>query len=129
MGPIFPGDSIGVNNTANPPSDSRHRRSQMGKLRTAAAGSVLAAVSITGVGAAAAPAQASELRSFLTPVEGLGAAVAGAEERVSAPHASAERRLLGIREDLANAVAWGAVTRAQADAFYAQMQSRIARGL
>lgn len=113
----------------NTPSEPRPRRSQMGRLRTAAAGSVLAAVSITGVGAAAAPAQASELRSFLTPVEGLGAAVAGADEEVSAPRDSAERRLTGIREDLANAVAWGSVSQAQADAFYAQMQSRIARGL
>ncbi len=101
----------------------------MSKLRTAAAGSVLAAVSITGVGAAAAPAQASELRSFLTPVEGLGTASGGAGESASAPRDTAEQRLTGIRGDLANAVAWGSVTQAQADGFYAQMQSRIARGL
>lgn len=101
----------------------------MSKLRTAAAGSVLAAVSITGVGAAAAPAQASELRSFLAPLERSGQAVLDSADSDAAARATAERRLLGIREDLANAVAWGSVTQAQADGFYAQMQSRIARGL
>ncbi|MCC3265519.1 hypothetical protein [Arthrobacter gengyunqii] len=118
-----------MSNTGNPPAEIRHRRTSMSKLRTAAAGSVLAAVSITGVGAAAGPAQASELRSFLTPLQGLGTAAAGAEDSGAAPRATPERRLLGIREDLANAVAWGSVTQAQADRFYAQMQSRIARGL
>ncbi|WP_341393308.1 hypothetical protein [Arthrobacter sp. G119Y2] len=108
--------------------DPRPRRTHMNRLRTAAAGSVLAAVSITGVGAAAAPASAAELRSFLTPLDRPG-------EAAGSPGSDADRgksdagRLLGIREDLANAVAWGSVTQQQADRFYAQMQSRIARGL
>ena len=118
-----------VNNTKNPPAESRHRRTPLSKLRSAAAGSVLAAVSITGVGAAAAPAQASELRSFLTPVEGLATASGGVRDTASAPRDAAELRLAGIRGDLANAVAWGSVTQTQADNFYARMQSRIARGL
>ena len=111
----------------------------MSKLRTAAAGSVLAAVSITGVGAAAAPAQAAELRSFLSPLDRSGGSAldAGSGKVVStgidtgadANTDTAARRLLGIREDLAKAVAWGSVTQQQADSFYAQMQSRIARGL
>ena len=108
----------------------------MNKLRTAAAGSVLAAVSITGVGAAAAPASAAELRSFLAPLErsggtaGLVIGEAGsATDSDVDRRTSAEARLQGIREDLANAVAWGSVTQQQADRFYAQMQSRIARGL
>ena len=100
----------------------------MNQLRIAAAGSVLAAVSITGVGAAAAPASAAQLPSFLAPLdrpgEAAGSPGSGADRR-----ASDEGRLLGIREDLANAVAWGSVTQQQADRFYAQMQSRIARGL
>ncbi|WAP52498.1 hypothetical protein OL239_04395 [Arthrobacter sp. ATA002] len=53
---------------------SRHRRTHLGKLRIAAAGSVLAAVSITGVGAAAAPASAADLRSFLAPLDRPGEA-------------------------------------------------------
>jgi hypothetical protein len=104
----------------------------MNRLRTAAAGSVLAAVSITGVGAAAAPASAAELRSFLAPLERPGAAgpaVSDTGDGGADRQTSAEGRLLGIRQDLANAVAWGSVTQQQADGFYAQMQSRIARGL
>jgi hypothetical protein len=105
----------------------------MNRLRTAAAGSVLAAVSITGVGAAAAaPASAAELRSFLAPLERPGGAAGAAVSDTDSDadrRTSAEGRLLGIRQDLANAVAWGSVTQQQADRFYAQMQSRIARGL
>ncbi|MFB9797673.1 hypothetical protein ACFFON_12075 [Arthrobacter citreus] len=116
--------------TGKHPKDPRPRRTPMSKLRTAAAGSVLAAVSITGVGAAAAPASAAELRSFLAPLDRTGDAAvldgAAAEEQELASNAG---RLQGIREDLANAVAWGSVSQQQADRFYAQMQSRIARGL
>jgi hypothetical protein len=104
----------------------------MNRLRTAAAGSVLAAVSITGVGATAAPASAAELRSFLAPLERPGGAAGPAvsdKDSDADRRASAEGRLLGIRQDLANAVAWGSVTQQQADRFYAQMQSRVARGL
>ncbi|WP_354178152.1 hypothetical protein [Arthrobacter sp. UYP6] len=118
-----------MSETANPPAESRQRRSHLSKLRTAAAGSVLAAVSITGVGVAAAPAQATELRSFLAPLEGTGQAALDTGGSDAEARDTAAGRLLGIREDLANAVAWGSVTQQQADGFYAQMQSRIARGL
>lgn len=121
---------MGVTTSANSSADGRPRRTHLSRLRTAAAGSVLAAVSITGVGAAAAaPAQASELRSFLAPPLDLPDDAAEAAGFAGAARSSAERRLLGIREDLSNAVAWGSVTQEQADRFYAQMQSRIARGL
>ena len=125
------GDSRGVTTSANSSADGRPRRTHLSRLRTAAAGSVLAAVSITGVGAAAAPAQASELRSFLAPPLDVpdGAAEAEAAGFAGPVRSTAEGRLLGIREDLSNAVAWGSVTQEQADRFYAQMQSRIARGL
>lgn len=120
---------MGVTTSANSSADGGPRRTHLSRLRTAAAGSVLAAVSITGVGAAAVPAQAAELRSFLAPPLDLpdGAGEAASFEAPARP--SGERRLLGIREDLSNAVAWGSVTQEQADRFYAQMQSRIARGL
>ncbi len=51
-----------------------------------------------------------------------GTLAAGAERSV-------RERLAGIRTDLDNAVAWGSVTRTQADRFYAQLEWRIARGL
>ncbi|MBP3042736.1 hypothetical protein KKR91_13845 [Arthrobacter jiangjiafuii] len=107
------------------PEDARPRRTQLMRLRAVAAGSVLAAVSITGAGVAPALAQAAEPRSLRLPLA-LPASIAGAEPDAGA---SVQERLLGIRADLANAVAWGHVTQAQADGFYARMQSRIARGL
>ena len=120
---------MGVTDTANVPAESGRRRTQLSKLRTAAAGSVLAAVSITGVGVAAAPAGAAELRSFLAPLEGFDDAAPDTGRAEDAAGSAAAKRLSGIREDLANAVAWGSVTQQQADSFYAQMQSRISRGL
>ena len=107
------------------PEDARPRRTQLMRLRAVAAGSVLAAVSITGAGVAPAPVQAAEPRSLRSPLA-LPGAVTGAEADAGA---SVQERLLGIRADLANAVAWGHVTQAQADGFYARMQARIARGL
>ncbi|MDK1359816.1 hypothetical protein QNO00_05995 [Arthrobacter sp. zg-Y1219] len=119
--------------TGKHPEAPRPRRTHLSRLRTAAAGSVLAAVSITGVGAAAAPASAAELRSFLAPLDRPGEAAGspGSDTPGSDTdrRTSDEGRLLGIRQDLANAVAWGSVTQQQADQFYTQMQSRIARGL
>ncbi|MCC9195727.1 hypothetical protein QNO08_14270 [Arthrobacter sp. zg-Y820] len=124
--------------TGKHPEAPRPRRTHLSRLRTAAAGSVLAAVSITGVGAAAAPASAAELRSFLAPLDRPGEAAGspGSDTPGSdTPGSDTDRRtsdegrLLGIRQDLANAVAWGSVTQQQADQFYTQMQSRIARGL
>lgn len=124
-----------MNEIESTPATVPPRRTNLVRLRSIAAGSVIAAVSVTGVGAAAAaPAQAADLRSFFSPLQLTGetpAAGAHAQASVSlaGTAAAAENRLRGIRSDLANAVAWGSVTQAQADGFYAQMQARIARGL
>lgn len=130
---MFRDDSVGVTTTGNHSADPRPRRTHLGRLRTAAAGSVLAAVSITGVGAAAAPASAAEVRSYLAPLDRPGEVASGGEAPIVGSGAETQtsdaKRLLGIRGDLSNAVAWGSVTQQQADQFYAQMQSRIARGL
>jgi len=41
----------------------------------------------------------------------------------------ARERLAGVRAELGDEVAWGAVTQAQADLFYARLEARILRGL
>lgn len=103
------------------------RRSAGIRLRQAAASSVLAAVSVTGVGTVSAQAREPQEAAVFVPA-GDDAAVtvlpvqdAEARERTE--------RLAGVRQDLANAVAWGSVTAAQAEHFYAQISARIARGL
>ena len=100
------------------------------RFRTAAASSVLAAVSVTGIGAGTAQAREPETGSISVP--------AGNQATAAAPDTSAaistvqvpgsEERLAGVRRDLANAVSWGSVTADQAERFYAQISARIARG-
>ena len=124
------------------------RRPASVRIRTAAAGSFLAAASAAGLGTAgAAPARAAESSPVTAPVSPAGAAVRpdaqGATARPDAQGATAlpdaqldtrlleadRERLAGIRADLGNAVQWGSVTQAQADGFYAQIHARILRGL
>lgn len=103
------------------------RSSAGNRLRRAAASSVLAAVSMTGVGAVSAQAQETPEAQYSYP-----APEGGSQSAVSGPAAVAEERagrLAGVRADLANAVAWGSVTPSQAGRFYAQISDRIARGL
>ena len=126
------------------------RRPASVRIRTAAAGSFLAAASAAGLGTAgAAPAKAAESCPVTVPfsadtVDNAAAdaadtaaavdagvrAAEGAEPLADAqlPEAARER-LAGIRADLGNAVQWGSVTQAQADGFYAQIHARILRGL
>ncbi|MCQ1999530.1 hypothetical protein [Arthrobacter zhaoxinii] len=104
-----------------PGTASRPRRPAAVRLRTAAAGSFLAAASAAGLGVIGAP----PARAAICPVSSLvdcGSSVADVDE-------GTRERLAGIRTDLGNAVAWGSVTQAQADRFYAQLEGRIARGL
>ena len=124
------------------------RRPASVRIRTAAAGSFLAAASAAGLGTAgAAPAKAAESCPVTVPfsadtadtadtvaavdtVNADAQAAEGAEQLADAqlPEAARER-LAGIRTDLGNAVQWGSVTQAQADGFYAQIHARILRGL
>ena len=121
------------------------RRPASVRIRTAAAGSFLAAASAAGLGTAgAAPAKAADSCPVTVPfsadtadtvaaVDAVNAdaqAAEGAEQLADAqlPEAARER-LAGIRTDLGNAVQWGSVTQAQADGFYAQIHTRILRGL
>ncbi len=116
------------------------RRPASVRIRTAAAGSFLAAASAAGLGTAgAAPAKAAESCPVTVPFSAdtvdtaavnAHARAEGAEQLADAqlPEAARER-LAGIRTDLGNAVQWGSVTQAQADGFYAQIHARILRGL
>lgn len=88
---------------------------------------MLAAVSVTGVGAVSAQAREPQEASFSYPAEDEAAAALRPVQAAAAPDSS--ERLAGVRRDLANAVAWGSVTAAQAEHFYAQISARIARGL
>lgn len=102
------------------------------RFRTAAASSVLAAVSVTGIGASAAQAREPETGSFSYPAGSQAGTLAATDtaaaiSTVRVP--SSEERLAGVRRDLANAVSWGSVTADQAERFYAQISARIARGL
>ncbi|MCC3276013.1 hypothetical protein LJ753_09020 [Arthrobacter sp. zg-Y20] len=97
------------------------RRPASVRIRTAAAGSFLAAASAAGLGTAGAPpARAAESSPVATPDAG----------NPRTAHAQGtQERLAGIRADLLNAVQWGSVTQTQADGFYAQLEARILRGL
>ena len=133
-------------------STASARRSSGIRFRTAAASSVLAAVTVTGIGATAAQAREPEEGAFSITAESrtaaagpsaaAGNATAAADSATAAAAAadsatalqtvqgpSAEERLAGVRRELANAVSWGSVTAGQAERFYAQISSRIARGL
>ena len=124
------------------PSTVPARRSTAIRFRTAAASSVLAAVTVTGIGATAAQARepeesafsiTAESRSTAGPAATSGTTTSDASGTVSTlqpvPGPGSEERLAGVRRDLANAVSWGSVTAGQAEHFYAQISSRIARGL
>ncbi|MER2135943.1 MAG: hypothetical protein ABS910_14825 [Arthrobacter sp.] len=117
--PLPPGASAQV-------SAAAPRRSAGTRLRQVAASSMLAAVSVTGV-AAAAPASQSQDAAWFLPAEAGDARSALPDSAVVARDSS--ERLAGVRRDLANAVAWGSVTAAQAEHFYSQISARIARGL
>ena len=98
------------------------RRPASVRIRTAAAGSFLAAASAAGIGTAGAlPARAAESSPVTVPF-------AAGDGHAALPAGTLER-LAGIRADLDNAVKWGSVTRTQAEGFYAQLQARILRGL
>ncbi|MFZ3453235.1 hypothetical protein [Arthrobacter sp. 7Tela_A1] len=119
-------DSSGPRQEQEPPPPGRRRPGV--RLRTAAASSVLAAVSVAGIGAAAAPAQAREpSRAAAAPSE--VRAGQGAAGLVVWQGPSAAERLAGVRTELADAVSRGEVSTGQAQAFYAQISSRVARGL
>lgn len=127
------------------------RRPASVRIRTAAAGSFLAAASAAGLGTAgAAPAKAAESCPVTVPFSADTADTAAAVDAVDTAAAvdadvraaegaepladaqlpeAARERLAGIRADLGNAVQWGSVTQAQADGFYAQIHARILRGL
>ena len=103
-------------------SASPRRRAGTIRLRTAAAGSLLAAASAAGIGVVgAAPARAEQSLPASMPA---ATPCAGDGRR-----AEACGRLAGVRAELANAVGWGMVTQAQADGFYARIQHRIEREL
>ncbi|MCC3300293.1 hypothetical protein [Arthrobacter sp. zg-Y895] len=109
----------------NPSAASRpsFRRPAAVRIRAVAAGSFLAAASAAGLGAiGAAPARAA-----LVPPPVLSALECAAQ--AAGIDCGSQQRLAGIRADLGNAVAWGSVTQAQADRFYAQLEDRISRGL
>ena len=100
------------------------------RLRRVAASSMIAAVSVTGVGAASAQAREPQEAAWLVPSEDMEET--SAQLPLASPAsvaANGAERLEGVRRDLANAVAWGSVTASQAEHFYAQISSRIARGL
>ena len=88
---------------------------------------MLAAVSVTGVGAAAAQAGEPQEAAWFVPADDDGAVSALPGPQAQARDSS--ERLAGVRRDLASAVAWGSVTAAQAEHFYSQISARIARGL
>jgi hypothetical protein len=114
------------------PSQAAARRSHGVRLRTAAASSVLAAVTVTGVSAAAAQAGETEAGSYSVIAGNESQAPATTQpvpDQAAVQTPGAEERLAGVRRDLANAVAWGSVTTDQAERFYAQISSRIDRGL
>jgi len=85
------------------------------------------------VGAASAQACEPQEAAWLVPAENLeGTPVQAAQPTqpvLAAVAPDGAERLAGVRQDLANAVAWGSVTAAQAEHFYAQISARIARGL
>ena len=133
-------------------SDPSARRPASVRIRTAAAGSFLAAASAAGLGTAgAAPARAAESSPVTVPfsadtadsadtVDAVDTVDAGARAGAellgdAAPLGDAQlpqaarERLAGIRADLGNAVQWGSVTQTQAEGFYAQIHARILRGL
>lgn len=87
---------------------------------------MLAAVSMTGVGVAAAQAREPQEASVFLPSGDQGAVTVTAVQDAEARQGA--ERLAGVRKDLANAVAWGSVTASQAQHFYAQISARIARG-
>ncbi|MGW9403332.1 hypothetical protein ACWGQ2_05105 [Arthrobacter sp. NPDC055585] len=124
--PVPPGQPLPPGAAAQVSSASP-RRSAGIRLRQAAASSVLAAVSVTGVGTAAAQASGPQEASVFLP-SGDDTALTVAAVQDDEVRQGAER-LAGVRQDLANAVAWGSVTASQAEHFYAQISSRIARGL
>ena len=111
-------------------SEASPRLSAGIRLRRVAASSMIAAVSVTGVGAASAQAREPQEAAWLVPSEDMEET--SAQLPLASPAAAARdgaERLEGVRRDLANAVAWGSVTASQAEHFYAQISSRIARGL
>ncbi|MCC3296483.1 hypothetical protein [Arthrobacter caoxuetaonis] len=117
--------SSGPGPDLEPPPPGRRRPGVL--LRTAAASSVLAAVSVMGLGAAAAPAQAGVPGSpEAAPSETRTGQAAGGFVARQGP--SAAERLAGVRTELEEAVSWGEVSTEQAQGFYAQISSRIARG-
>ncbi|MCC9173407.1 hypothetical protein [Arthrobacter sp. zg-Y179] len=111
----------------NPSAASRPsvRRPAAVRIRTAAAGSFLAAASAAGLGViGAAPARAA-----VCPVSSPVSSAVDSAAQAAGVDRGREERLAGIRTDLGNAVAWGSVSQAQADRFYAQLEDRISRGL
>ncbi|MER2136401.1 MAG: hypothetical protein ABS909_00900 [Arthrobacter sp.] len=123
--PVPPGTPLPPGAAAQVSSASP-RRSAGIRLRQAAASSMLAAVSMTGVGVAAAQAREPQEASVFLPSGDQGAVTVTAVQDAEARQGA--ERLAGVRKDLANAVAWGSVTASQAQHFYAQISARIARG-
>ncbi|MCQ1994667.1 hypothetical protein [Arthrobacter sp. zg-Y1171] len=112
-----------MENNSGAVSRPSFRRPAAVRIRTMAAGSFLAAASAAGLGViGAAPARAA-----LVPPPVLSALECAAQ--AEGTECGSQERLAGIRADLGNAVAWGSVTQAQADRFYAQLEDRISRGL
>lgn len=123
------------------------RRRYRVRLRKALAGSVFAAAtaaSLTGFGAApalAAPTRVVSASSAYADdaARGLNDVVLGADTVSSAggadltttayPATSDGERLAGVRADLDRAVLLRLVTSEQANAFYAQIERRVAAGL
>ncbi|TKV29398.1 hypothetical protein FDK12_00135 [Arthrobacter sp. NamB2] len=120
--------------------DPRHRRYQV-RLRTAVAGSFLAAAAAASLtGATAAPALAVPPRAVAADVDHEAGDITlgpdpASSVTVASPVAvasgttSAQVRLAGVRDDLDQAVLMRLVTPEQADGFYAQIERRIAAGL
>jgi hypothetical protein len=99
----------------------RTMRAAAGMYLTAAA---VTAASVLGAGAAvAAPAAAlAPLRAMERAAAPASASAPLRKREITTP---ASHRIAGIRQEMDQAVAWGEVTREQADRFVAQLESRI----
>ncbi|MEG9249166.1 hypothetical protein V6S67_13855 [Arthrobacter sp. Soc17.1.1.1] len=124
-------------------SETPRRRYQI-RLRKAVAGSFLAAATAaTLTGFSAAPALAVPPRVLATSTDtadheandiilGLDSAssvTVASSIAVATPAQSSTERLAGVRADLDRAVLLRMATPGQADAFYAQIERRVAAGL
>ena len=96
------------------------------RARTAVAGSLIAAASLTGVGVA--PSVAASPTVIRPQADDGTESLRGSGAAGPVSKAAAER-LDGVRAELTEAVSMRMVTSEQADRFYAQLERRIRSGL